>query len=367
VRRKCFPASVAVAILAGLLWGVSGCAPEPEPAREIVRPVKAVRAAPAPGGLRRSFSGTARPSREASLAFRVGGKVERMAVDVGDEVGKGEELARLEAADYELDVKNLRHNLESAQAAARNSENGYRRAKALYENSNISKDDLDGSEAQRNSDRAQVRALEAQLTQARNQLSYAVLRAPFAGTVSNREVDEYETVAAGQSVLRILDPNSLKVDLGVPESLVSRIRSGQEVEIAFESLPGRKFPGKVSEVDVAIDSLTGTYPVTVQVGGDNSLLRPGMAAEVSFSFSFPGRTGIVLPTSALLSNLEKDSIGVWVVEEGKVRLRPVKVGELGEDGIEIVSGLEGGELVVTAGVTRLEEGQQVRVLGGEER
>ncbi len=354
-----------VALLLSWLLGL-GCAKETPPEAEVIRPVKAIVVRPAAEGMTRTFSGSARAGKEAALAFRVGGKVEEILVEVGDSVLEGKVLARLDASDFLLEVKNLEHNLESAEAAAKNSQNSYQRAKALYENSNIGKDELDSIEAQRNSDRAQVQALSAQLEQARNQLSYAELKSPFAGTVSNREVDEFETVSAGQPVLRVLDPGSIKVKFGIPESLVAKVRPGQEARIGFESFPGRAFSGRVAEVEPALDGQTGTYPVTVVLSGDHSGIRPGMAAEVSLVFEFSGSAGIVIPTSAILADLETGEDYVWIVSGGAVARRKVALGALGAEGVEIISGLEGGETVVVAGVTRLEEGRKVRLLDGEE-
>ncbi len=339
-----------------------GCGKEEAPPPEIIRPVKTIKVAPARGGLKRTFSGAARAAQEASLAFRVGGKVVEIRVDVGDEVKKGQVLARLDAHDYELDVKNLESNLESSRAAAKSSENSYQRAKGLYENNSISKDDLDAAEAQRNSDRAQVEAFEAQLEQSRNQLSYAELKAPFGGFVSNKSLEEFETVSAGQAVMSLIDPGSLKVKLGIPEGLIARVKAGQEVAVTFESLPDRTFAGKVSEVDVALDGATGTYPVTVKLVETGAGIRPGMAAEVTFSFEFKGGPGIVVPTSAILEDIQTGERYVWVYRDGRVKKNKVETGTLVTEGIEIVSGLAGGEEVVTAGVTRIEEGQEVRLL-----
>jgi len=350
------------AISACLLFVFSGCKKEEAPAGEFIRPVKVLKVEAAPEGLKRVFSGAARAVQEASLAFRVGGKVEEILVEVGDEVEKEQVLARLDGYDYELDVKNIQSNLASARAAFKNSQNSYQRAKALYENDNISKDDLDGAEAQRNSDRAQVEALEAQLKQANNQLAYTELKAPFPGFISNKAVEEFETVTGGQPVLSLIDPRSLKVQLGVPEGLIAQVKERQAVKVTFESLPGEEFYGEVSEVEVALDSSTGTYPVTVILHEPGSKIRPGMSAEVTFTFGFKGEKGFVIPTSAILDDIQTGQRYVWIYAEGRAEKRKVATGDLVADGVEVISGLEEGELVVTAGVTRIEEGQEIRLL-----
>ncbi len=358
------PASAVRALAtAGLAALLAGCqkAPEP-PAARAVRPVKTIAILPSGEGLERTFSGAVRAGQEAQLAFRVGGKVERILVEVGDEVRAEELLAALDRRDYEIAVRNTESNLASAQAAARKSESGYQRAKALYENSNISKDDLEQAEAQRNSDRAQAEALQSQLDQAKAQLSDTELKAPFAGAVSKKEIEPFENVAAGQAILSLVDPRALEVRLGLPENLIARVRRGEKVSVALESFPGRAFAGTVSEVGVALDPTTGTYPLTVALEAPGAEVRPGMAAEVTLRFGFQGKRGIVVPTTALVEDIRTLERSVWVVEGGAARKRPVTIGELVADGVEIVEGLREGETVVVAGAHRLEEGQPVRPL-----
>ena len=329
---------------------------------EIIRPVKVIEVRMAEGGLRRTFSGTVRAGQEASLTFRVGGKVEEIMVEVGDRVKKDQVLAQLDPYDYELSVKNTESNLKSARAAYKNSESNYQRNKPLYENRSISKVELDEYETQRNSDRAQVEALEAQLAQARNQLAYTSLKAPFGGFISAKEIDEFENVISGQPIFTLVDPGELKVDAGIPESLITRVREGEAVSVKLESLPGTELAGVVSEVGVALDTSTGTYPVTVKISNPSPEIRPGMAAEVTFTFGFTGGTGLIVPTSAILEDIQTGDRYLWIFSEGTVSKRQVKTGALVTEGIEIISGIKGGEIVVTAGVHRIEEGQKVRIL-----
>lgn len=348
----------AVIFLAGVGCGEKKTAVE----EEVIRPVKVITVGAADEGLKRTFSGKVRAGQEASLAFRVSGKVEEILVSVGERVERDRVLARLDQHDYELSVRNTESNLASARAAYKNSESGYQRNKRLYENSNISKAELDQSEAQRNSDRAQVEALEAQLEQARNQLAYTRLEAPFGGFISAKKIEEFENVIAGQAVFTLVDPGKLKVDVGIPESLISRVREGSAVSVALESLPGRDLAAAVSEVGVALDASTGTYPVTVIVTDPSPEILPGMTAEVTFVFGFTGSKGFVVPTSAILEDIQTGNRYLWVVADGVVVRRGVETGDLVADGLEIVSGLEEGEVVVTAGVHQIEEGRKVRVL-----
>lgn len=342
---------------------ISGCSrEEPVEEKEFIRPVRTMVVGSVEGGLERTFSGTVKAGQEASLAFRVSGKVEKILVEVGSRVLKGQTLARLDTHDYELSVRNIESNLASARAAYKNSESSYQRQKSLYENGNISKSQLDQYETQRNSDISQVDALTAQLEQARNQLAYTTLQAPFDGYISTRSIDEFENVMAGQPVFTLVDPGELKVAVGIPESLIIRVKEGDKVMILVESQPGRNFAGAVGEVGVALDPNTGTYPVTARIIDAEPGILPGMTAEVTFTFAFTASEGFIVPTSALVEDIQTGDRYLWIFSENEVRRCPVKTGELVAEGIEIISGLKGGEVVITAGVHQLEEGQKVRLL-----
>ena len=329
---------------------------------EIIRPVKVIKVGVADEGMERTFSGTVRAGQKASLAFRVGGKVEKIQVEVGEKVEKDQVLAQLDPHDHELSVKNTESNFKSARAAYKNSESSYQRNKRLYENSNISKAELDQAETQRNSDQAQEEALAAQLEQARNQLAYTMLKAPFSGFISSKNVDKFENVISGQAIFTLVDPGELKVNLGIPESLITRVREGEAVSVKLESIPGTELTGVVSEVGVAIDASTGTYPVTVKISNPSVKMLPGMAAEVTFTFGFAGGTGLIVPTSALLEDIQTGDRYLWIFSDGMVKKRQVRTGALVTNGIEIITGLKEGEIVVTAGVHRIEEGERVRIL-----
>lgn len=350
-------------VLAAVLLAGPGCGRKPpKPPVKAVRPVKVLRLTRQGTGLQRTFSGLARAVKEASLSFRVSGKLAKILVGVGDQVKKRQLLASLDSYDYELSQRNVQANLESARAAFRNSENSYQRAKALYEDNNISKSQLDQAEARRNSDRAQVKAQDVRLVQARNQLAYTELRAPFAGFVSGKQLEEFESVTAGQPVLTVMDPRSLKVEVGIPESLISRVDRGEPVTINFNSLDLPPLPGVVSEVGVALEDSTGTYPVTVILKKPPPEIRPGMAAGVTFDFRSPTRQELVVPTSSILEDLKTRRRYVWVVEDRRARKREIKTGDLSRNGLVVLSGLKEGELVVTAGVHQLEEGRKVKIL-----
>jgi RND family efflux transporter MFP subunit len=155
------------------------------------------------------------------------------------------------------------------------------------------------------------------------------------------------------------------VTVGIPEQLITRIEPGQTVQVRFDALPGPVFPAKVTEVGVAPLPGGATFPVTARLEDAAERVRPGMAATVTFHFEqTPAVGGLLVPAVAV----SEDRRGrfVFVVEPlepgvGIVRRREVSVGELTSGGMIVREGLSGGEAVVTAGISRIEEGMKVAI------
>jgi RND family efflux transporter MFP subunit len=349
-------------IIAGLL--VAGCggeksAPEPE-----LRPVR-YQPVYATGGTRvRTFSGTAQASIEARLSFKVAGTVQRKLVQVGDKVKAGQLLASLDPRDYELQKQQAEAALNQAQAEARNASANYERVRTLYENKNASLNDLDAARAATESANAAVDAREKQLEMTQLTLDYTELRASTDGSIAEVSCDVNENVGAGQSVITLTAGSRVKIQVAVPEILIGQIREGDRVAVTLDAIPDRTFPARVTEVGVASTGFVTTFPVAVVLDTEDPDVRPGMAAEVAFTFaSQDTRERFIVPPVAVAE--DREGRFVFVVKDagdgvGVVERRPVTVGELTADGLEVFTGLFEGDLLVTAGVSRLADGQRVK-------
>ncbi len=352
---------------AGLSLGLTGlgCQAEPPASEPVVRPVRYQRVFAGSTDRTRSFSGVAQASLESNLSFKVAGTIERLAVNMGDVVAPGQLIAQLDNKDYELRVQQTAASYEQAKAQQRNAQANYQRVLALYENNNTSRNELDASRASKESADAQVRSLDNSLQLARLQLSYTRLTAPVAGSISRVPVEPNENVQAGQAICTLTAGSDPEVVVGVPEMLISQISSGDRVEAIFDAIPGRKFAATVTEVAVSKSSASSTFAVTARVEGADDVVRSGMACEVSFTFDGTGVENYLVPPVAV----QEDRSGrfVYVVELtegelGQCRRRPVETGQLTSDGIEVVSGLRDGDLVVTAGVSKIQDGLTVRLM-----
>ncbi len=355
----CFTAALAGALL-------FSCGEDKEPPAPLIRPVRYVQVFATGGGRERTFSGISKAALESKLSFKVAGTISRVGVKVGDRVKAGEMIAELDPKDYELKVQEAEASRQRAEAQARNAEASYSRVRALYENHNASKNDLDAARAGAESASAQVKSAQKRLELTTLQLGYARLTSPVEGSIASVNVEENENVTTGQPIALITSGSQLEVEVAIPEMLIARIQEGDPVSIGFDAIPKESFSGTVTEVGVASVGMATTYPVVVTLNRYHPDCRPGMATEVRFVFgSRSGKPRIIVP--AVSVGEDRDGKYVYTVDReeegfGTTRRRNVMIGELTEAGLEIHSGVDDGALVVTAGVTRIRDGQRVRLL-----
>jgi len=348
-----------------------GCAEEAvEPPPLQPRPVRYASVESVGGARTRIFSGTAVAAVETRLSFKVNGTIERLTVDVGDQVKRGELIAELDPVDYQLQVERLEAALAQADAQLKNFESDFRRIRGLYERDNASQDDYDAARAGVESARANMSSIEKQIQQASLQVSYTKLYAPEAGQVASVDAEVNENVASGRTIVMLNVAATPEVEVGIPELLIGEIERGARIsKITFTALPGQTASGLVTEVAPTAASGMTTYPVRIRLTSGARGVRPGMAAEIEFRVNAgAGPVRTVVPPHAV--GEDRQGRFVWIVEpagegEATVARRTVATGDLVAAGqasaIEVVSGLEEGELVVTAGVNVLEDGQRVRI------
>jgi len=341
----------------------AGCGEdEQRAAPEVIRPVRTYRVTGLElGEQTRSFAGVAKAGVESKLSFKVSGTIRRLPIKVGDTLQPGQLVAELDAIDYEVRLQEAEAGLFKAHAEARHAAANYERVRGLYEDGHAAKSELDASRAAAESGAAAVRSSSKQIELARLQLGYTRLRSPTACAVASVPMQVNENVQAGQSVASVACGKTIEVKLAMPEGLIALVREGDDVHVRVDALPDEIFPGRVSEVGVSAGATT--FPVTVALTGSAGRVRPGMAAEVVFRFGAK-RIGYLVPPAAV--GEDKDGRFVYVVARtapglGIVHRRRVAVADVSSGGLEIDTGVRPGDLVVTAGISRLGEGQTVRL------
>lgn len=344
-----------------ILFVLGGCTGNPEPTKEPVRPVRTTVVDAGGMGKLWSFAGTAEDALETDLSFRVSGKIISFP---GDQIGKkfkeGEVIARLDPADYELELRQARANLEQIRASYIRSKADVSRIRQLYDRKVISKSELDQAVADFQSNSAQLNASAKKMDIARKHLTYTVLEAPFDGWIGSVKANIHQNVQSGQAVVSFNAGRHMKMYISVPDILITDVHEGDEVSVTFDAIPGKEMKGKV--VEVGVRSTKGsTYPVKVYLDNSEKLVRSGMSGTVSFEGKKTQQTTVHVPAAAVVGEAN-GTRSVWVVDPDKatVNRRSVSIGELTVRGLEILDGLQSGEVVVIRGVHSLHDGQKVR-------
>jgi len=349
-------------IIASLLC-VAGCGSEASQVVTPLRPVKTIVIGKQKLGKMWAFSGTAEDALESDLSFRVSGKIISFP---GDQIGRrfteGQIIARLDPSDYELEFRQARANMQQVKANFVRSKADVERNRQLFDRKVISRSEMDQAEAEFKSYEAQLSASAKKLDISQKRLGYTTLRAPFDGWIGSVAVNKHQNVQSGQAVVGFNAGRQMKMYVSVPDTLIAQVREGDEVAVRFDALPHRKMTGKVMEIGVG-SSEGSSYPVKVYLDNKDKAIRSGMTGHVNFLGHSNGEQSVLLPMAAVLGGAD-GSRSVWIVDPATttVHNRPVSLGDVTAYGIEIVSGLKPGEIVVTRGVHKLKEGLKVRLM-----
>ncbi len=350
----------------GIILSLAACQGEEPLIPDVLRPVRSQTVFFSNAEQVRTFSGVSKSGLEASLSFKVSGTVKHLPVKVGDKVRKNQRLAEIDPKDFRLEVQRAEAALASAKAASRNARGEYARVRALYENRNASRNDLDQARATAESSNAQVQSEQKSLELAKLQLTYTRLLSPANCSVASVPTEVNENVQAGQTIVEVVCGSHLEVEVGVPEIFIAKITPQMPVTVAFDAIKGNRFPAVVTKVSVSAGKNRTTFPVTVQLQTDVPGFRSGLASDVQFTFEGKkGEPHILVPSVAV--GEDQEGSFVFLLEEqddgtGIVRRQPVHIGELTPEGLEIVDGLKNGAHIVTGGVRRLHDSQPVRLM-----
>ncbi|MBN2232863.1 MAG: efflux RND transporter periplasmic adaptor subunit [Deltaproteobacteria bacterium] len=316
----------------------------------------------------RTFHGVVQADADTRLSFRVPGTITAIPVKLGDRLTAGTVAATLERHDFELREQHARAALDEALASARQAKRDFERIAALFADRCVSAAEQDRVRARAETTAAKADAARKQLELARRQLSYTILRVPTAGTVARLLAEENENVVAGQPVLLLNEGDRMEVRAAVPEDAVSTLKKSALVEVTVDAVADRTFAGTVDEIGTAPAGAGAAYPLVVVIADEDSRLRPGMSATVRLRDTGAETAAVIVPSFAVRE--DRHGRFVFIAEtdgaatDGNLtavaRRRPVAVGTLTDAGIEILTGLEPGELLITAGVTLLADGQPVR-------
>ena len=348
-----------MAAACALLVLVSGCGKKEEAA---VRPpmVKYQRVSESTAESASSYAGTVRGRYETNLAFQVGGQILSRNVQLGDRVTAGQILMTIDPKDAAQKANQGDAAVQSAEAQLKLAETNYARYQQLYAADAVSAMALDQYRTSYEAALAAYNNAAAQAAQAQNALSYTQLVATGDGVISAVNAEAGQVVGAGTPVMTLVQTGELEIEISVPESKVAEFTAGKPCTISFWALSGTVSEGTVRETAPMADPVSRTYKVRVSVPKPPQGMALGMTASVSFEEAgAASESSVLLPMAAIYQT--GDTPQVWVVDsDNKVSRKNVTVTQFDSNNVR-VSGLSKDDIVVTAGVHRLQDGLQVRL------
>jgi RND family efflux transporter MFP subunit len=330
--------------------------------------------------------GTMQPVTEAPILARADGYLKRRLVDIGDRVKSGQELAEIDAPELDQQLRQAEAAVEQAQAAVEQAEANLEQGKANRNLAQITADrwkalegrgivprqDSDQYQAQFAAQNANVQALEKAVSAQRSNLTaskanlarlqevqgYRIVKAPFDGVVTVRNVDVGALVSTGNTLLyRIAQTEKLRTYVNVPQASANAVRVGQAAVLTVSNFPGRTFHGTVTRTANALDPASRTMLVEVDVPNADGALFPGTYTEVDLSGSAPN-PALVLPAGAILFRTDGSQVAI-VQADGTVHLQKIVVGRDYGDRVEVLQGLEDGATIIAAPGDTAREGAKV--------
>lgn len=351
------PLYVLLPVMAALM---AGCGKKPE-AEPPVRSVRTLLLSETGGVLEREFAADIRARTESRLSFRVGGKVTRRTVELGQAVNRGQVLAQLDPQDLQLGQEAARAGLAAAEAQAAQASANFKRFSELKTQGFISAAELERHETMHKSAQASLRQARAQAGVQSNQTSYAALTADAPGVITSVELEPGMVVGAGMPVMTLAHDGPRDAVFSVPEDMGQTVRGllGKPGALKVRRWGTEKWvPVTAREIAAAADPLTRTYLVKADVGRAGFEL--GQSATVVLNAPVTAAGGVRVPLNALA---ERDGKSVlWVLDGQAMTVKPVVVtpGDITGNVVLISQGIKPGQEIVTAGVHVLNPGQKVR-------
>lgn len=310
-------------------------------------PVPVETSVPVRGDVFAMYTGTApiEAFAEANVIAKVDGEVRELLIEEGDDVSKGQVLAR-------LDGDRLRLELNESEAKLRKLQRDYERNIDLQAKGLISDGDFEKI-------KYEMEALEAAFNLASLELDYTQIRAPIDGVIAERLVKLGNTISVGEALFKVTSLTPLVAYLHVPEREYRHIDPGQPVGIDIDALPGEPIAATVSRVSPVVDPQTGTFKITVEIVDMKRRIKPGMFGRIGVIYDVH-EGALQIPRSAIIE--DQGTASVFVVEEDRAVRKTIKTGYSNRGMVEVTSGLQDGEQVVTVGQASLKQDSRVSII-----
>lgn len=290
------------------------------------------------------YTSTVQATVTNNIAPQTGGRIQKLNVEVGDFVSKGQILAEMD-----------RVQLEQARLKLVNDSTELSRLRGLFEEGGVSQSDFEALEM----------AYKVSRTSYQNLVENTVLRSPVYGVVSARNYDRGDMYTMAQPLYVVQQITPVKLLVGISETDYTKVKRGDVVEITADALPGRTFAGRVNRIYPTIDAVSHTFTAEVTVPNQDRALRPGMFARVKVTFGV--NHSVVVPDGAVVKQQGSGLRMVFILDGNRtVHSSLVTLGRHFGTSYEILDGVQEGDVVAVRGASSLKDGAQVEVLGSNE-
>jgi RND family efflux transporter MFP subunit len=361
------------AILAILVFGLQGCGDKKqEAAEQPVRGLRAYKVAVKAESRIRRFPSVLQPADVSSLSFEIGGQLKAVTLTVGQKVQLGDVLAEIDPRSLQTQVEQASAGVQQAQAQLDNAESDFQRKDELLKRGVATQAVFDQSRATLLSSRAQLDQARRQVELANHNLDRSKLLAPFSGTIARVEVKSFTQVTAGQPIVTLYSDDRFEMSFLAPSLTFQSLNVGQAVDVKIADLPDLVLKGEIKELGSKAEQVSA-FPVVIRLDNGAPGLNAGMSVEVSIEEPLiGGGSGFLLPLSVLAPEGGKELQGkgtVFVYDGGSstVKKRAITVGGVRDNRLVVTAGVAAGDIVASAGVSYLVEGQKVKLLPLEEQ
>ncbi|MCK0130001.1 efflux RND transporter periplasmic adaptor subunit [Flavobacteriaceae bacterium F08102] len=307
-----------------------------------------------------SVSGKIQAVNNADLSTRMMGFVNKVYVKVGDKVTKGQLLVSINNADLQAKSAQTKASVMEATAAFENAQKDYTRFKNLFADNSASQKELDDITTAYEMAKARLEAAKQMNNEVNAQFTYANIRAPFSGVITAKTVEQGDMANPGTPLISIESPGNFEVIAMVPETEISQIKNGMQVDINVSSI-NQFLKGKVTEVSTSAKNTGSQYLVKISIDKTQAPILSGMFATVIFPLEPTTNTEmILLPTSVIVNQGQLS--GVYTVSQSnKALLRWLRLGKTYGDQVEVLSGLAADETYITSAEGKLYNGAKITI------
>jgi RND family efflux transporter MFP subunit len=354
-----------------VLCSLSGCGKEQgKSAAEPIRGLRAYEVSANTESRVQRFPTLLQPADISGLSFEISGQLTAVTLNIGQKIKLGDVLMEIDPRSLQTTLDQARAAVKEAEAIVANASGDFSRKSELLRRGFATRADYDQSQANLLTSRAKLDQAQRQTELAQQNLQRGKLIAPFSGTVAGVDVKSFGQVAAGQTAVTLYSDDSFEMSFSVPPVTFQALQVGQPVRVAVTDRPDLSLTAVIKELGARAEQVSA-FPVVVRLKNDAPGLNAGMAAEVSLELPLAAGGGYLVPLSVLVPEGGKNlqgiaSVFVYDSASSTIRKRKIAVGGIRNNQLAVTEGLQPGDLVASAGVSFLNDGQKVKLLQPKE-